>query len=104
MEARLEQAALSTVNLAEVMQRGLARGLALEGLRRDLESLGIAIFPFTIEDAEAVAGLWPQTQRLGLSLGDRACLALALRLGLPAFTADQAWGRLDVGVDVQVIR
>lgn len=104
VESRLEQAALSTVNLAEVMQRSVARGLAVAGLTADLEALGVNILPFTCEDAEASAMLWSATHPLGLSLGDRACLALARRLGLPAVTADRAWAGLKIGIDIQVIR
>ena len=98
------QAALSSVNLAEVTQRGVARGLAVEGLTADLEALGVSILPFIAEDAEASAVLWSATHRLGLSLGDRACLALARRLSLPALTADRAWAELQVGIDIRVIR
>jgi PIN domain nuclease of toxin-antitoxin system len=54
----------------------------------------------TVEEAE----LWRSTRHLSLSLGDRACLALAGRLDLPALTADRAWVELDVGVDVRAIR
>ena len=82
----------------------MARGVAIEGLREDLEALGLALLPFTTEDAETSAKLWPETRALGLSLGDRACLALALRLSLPALTADQAWRQVEVGVEVQVVR
>ena len=46
----------------------------------------------------------PHTRALGLSLGDRACLALGLRGGLPVLTADHAWQQLTLGVVVQVIR
>ncbi|WP_051758091.1 hypothetical protein [Prauserella rugosa] len=52
----------------------------------------------------ATAELWPHTRHQGLSLGDRACLALAQRLDRPALTADQAWKNLDLAVDVQLIR
>lgn len=104
VEARLEQAALSAVNLAEVMQRSVARGVAVEGLANDLAALGVTVVPFTAEDAELSATLWPQTRHLGLSLGDRACLALALRLGLPAMTADRAWIQLELSVKIQVVR
>lgn len=104
VEAQLERAALSGVNLAEVLQRSLARGVVVEGIREDLEALGLTILPFTVEDADAVAKLWLATHKLGLSLGDRACLALAARLGVPAVTADRAWGALAIGVQIQVIR
>jgi PIN domain nuclease of toxin-antitoxin system len=104
VEARLQGAVLSSVNYAEVVQQSLARGVDLDGFRADLEALGIMILPFTIQDAERAAGMWPVTSKLGLSLGDRACLALALRLGLPVMTADRIWGKVTLGVDVQLIR
>lgn len=104
VEARLDQAALSTVNLAEVMRRSLARGVAVDGLTEELEALGLTILHFSAEDAQVSAGLWPQSRHHGLSLGDRACLALALRLGLPALTADRAWTQLRLDVDIQVVR
>mgnify|MGYP001613267905 CR=1 FL=1 len=104
VEATLDKAALSSVNLAEVLQKGLGRGIAVEGIAEELLDLGVTVFPFTVEDAEVSARLWPGTKSLGLSLGDRACLALALSLGLPALTADGAWRQLTVGVEVRVIR
>ena len=104
VERLLEQATISTVNWAEVVQRSLAHTVAVEGLEGDLEALGLTIAPFTMEDAELSAKLWPDTRLFGLSLADRACLALALRLGLPAVTADQAWKGLDVGIRIDLIR
>ncbi|MBA2460342.1 MAG: type II toxin-antitoxin system VapC family toxin [Actinobacteria bacterium] len=103
-EEALEQAAISTVNWSEVYQRWVTRGVDVAGLRADVEALGLEIVPLTVEDAEQAAELWSRTRQLGLSLGDRACLALARRLGLPALTADRAWLDLDVGVEVQAIR
>jgi len=64
----------------------------------------LPVEPFTDQDAIAAAALYPQTASRGLSLGDRACLALARRLRGPALTAEQAWTQLDIGVDVQLIR
>ena len=54
--------------------------------------------------ALSAAALLPQTRRLGLSLGDRACLALARTRGKPAVTADRAWAELDVDITVRLIR
>jgi PIN domain nuclease of toxin-antitoxin system len=64
----------------------------------------IVVEPFTLQDAVLCAKLRPVTKSVGLSLGDRACLALARRLGAPALTADGAWVKLDVGVAVTLIR
>ncbi|BBM68884.1 type II toxin-antitoxin system VapC family toxin [Rhodothermus marinus] len=102
VEALLEVAVMSAVNWSEVLQKSLARGVAVEGLREDLEALGLQIEPFIIRDAEIAAGLWEQTRPLGLSLADRACLALGLRLGWPVVTADRAWQAL--GSQVRLIR
>jgi len=102
VEALLEVAVMSAVNWSEVLQKSVARGVAVEGLREDLEALGLQIEPFTIRDAEIAAGLWEQTRPLGLSLADRACLALGLRLGWPVVTADRAWQAL--GSQVRLIR
>ncbi len=104
VEEALENGAISTVNWSEVQQRSLASRIDVDDLRGDVEALGLEIVPFTVEDAEQAAALWGPTRHVGLSLGDRACLGLARRLGLPALTADRAWLELDLGVQVQTIR
>jgi PIN domain nuclease of toxin-antitoxin system len=73
-------------------------------LRRDVEALGVTIVPFTVEDAEEAAVLWPETSPAGFSLGDRACLALARREAVEAVTMDRAWESVSIGVNVRVIR
>lgn len=100
----LGRAAMTTVNLAEVMRNAVERGLPVHGFLENVEGLGLAMFPFTREDAQMSARIWPQTRGLGLSLADRACLALALRLGLPAITADRAWAQLHIGVEIRLVR
>lgn len=102
VEPQIERGAISSVNWAEVVQQSSAFGVSMEGFRDDLEAVGLAILPYTVDDAETSAALWGRTRALGLSLGDRACLAL--RLGLPTLTADRAWGQFDVGVEVRVVR
>jgi ribonuclease VapC len=64
----------------------------------------ISVEPFTIADAILCAWLRQPTRRIGLSLGDRACLALGRRLGLPVLTADREWAAVSVGVEVRLIR
>jgi ribonuclease VapC len=88
-------AAISTVNLAEVLGRATEHAddpARLAGQMRERGLLGgaIAVESFTDEDAIEVARLRPETRAQGLSLGDRACIALARRLGLPALTAEFA--------------
>lgn len=96
-------AAASAVNLSETAtvlvrhQRDPAKILA--PLREQL-----AVEPFTDADALTAASLYPKTASRGLSLGDRACLALAQRLGCRALTADRVWTDLDLGIEVQLIR
>lgn len=104
VEDVLDCAAISTVNWSEVCQRWLAHDVDIVDLRADIEALGVQIVPFTAEDAEQAAALWSSTRRLGLSLGDRACLGLARRLELPAVTADRAWLDADVGIEIRPIR
>ena len=65
--------------------------------------VGVSVSPFTSRQAEVAAGLLP-LRKAGLSLGDRACLALALDLGGQAVTADRAWGGIDLGLAVTLIR
>ena len=80
------------------------RTLRMVELKACLETLGLQIVPFTTEDAELTAHLWAQTKSIGLSLGDRACLALGLRLGVSVFTTDRVWSSLAIGVAINVIR
>jgi ribonuclease VapC len=104
VEKAVEHGAISTVNWSEVYRRWATHGVEIGGLRADVEGLGLTILPFTVSDAEDAAELSGPTRHLGLSLGDRACLALARRLGVPALTADRSWREHDLGVDVQTIR
>lgn len=104
VEDVLDRAAMSAVNWSEICQRWLAHDVDVVDLRADIEALGVQIVPFTADDAEQTAALWVSTRRLGLSLGDRACLGLARRLELPAVTADRAWLDADVGVEIRPIR
>jgi ribonuclease VapC len=104
-----EGAIVSAVNFAEVLSRGADRGVAAERLVARLAEVGIlegaiSVEPFTAEDASTVADLRLATRHAGLSLGDRACLALARRLEAPAVTCDASWSEVDVGVEIRLIR
>jgi len=99
----LSGAAISTVNLAEVHSKLVGRGLSPEDAwEAALSPIGEAV-PFTSEHARIVGDLVAQTRPLGLSLGDRACLALGLALKVPVYTADRSWKKLKVGPRVHVI-
>jgi PIN domain nuclease of toxin-antitoxin system len=102
--AALPTAVMSAVNWSEVRQKLVARGSTLTRPREQLEALGLQILPFTADDADAAALLWSSTSHLGLSLGDRACLALGLRLTLPILTADRVWTGLALPIHVTSIR
>ncbi len=95
---------ISALNWAEVLQVLGRRGAATDGLREDLEQAGLRFASFTADDAEVVARLYGGTRAAQLSIADRACLALALRLGVRAVTGDRAWTQVDVGVDVRLFR
>ncbi|MCY1703707.1 type II toxin-antitoxin system VapC family toxin [Deinococcus sp. SL84] len=105
---RLPGSVMHTVNFAEVLTKLAERGLAPEEALGQMEASGllqvVRIDPGTLEDAAAVAQLRPLTRALGLSLGDRYCLALGQRLGMRVATTDRAWKELDVGVEVDVLR
>lgn len=100
----LPSAVIGATNLAEVVTKLRECGLNAEEVEEVLGSLHLDVRPFTPAQAYATGHLRPATRALGLSLGDRACLALAAELGAPALTADQAWSSADVGVKVEVIR
>lgn len=102
--AVLDACCLSTVNLSEVLARSGRDGHDPNQVLARLRTTATDIVPFTAEAAAITASLRPQTQAPGLSLGDRACLALALSRGIPAMTATQAWARSQVGVTVRLIR
>lgn len=104
VEAHIDPAFMSSVNWSEVMQKSLQRGVGVNGLRQDVEALGLRIVPFDAHDAEATARLWPTTRGSGLSLGDRACIALAQQLDLPALTADRMWMELEIDIPIEVVR
>jgi ribonuclease VapC len=102
--ARLSRAVISTVNLAEVVGKLAEAGMPEETIHTVLGELGVTVIPFDEALAFSTGFLRPKTSRYGLSLGDRACLALGQHLGRPVLTADRMWNRMKLDVDVQMIR
>lgn len=102
VRAAAQSACVSTVNLAEVGSRLTHSGSTIEDARMALDALPSRFIAFDQWQAMEAARLRPLTA--GLSLGDRACLALALSLGVPAMTSDQRWADVDVGVQIVLIR
>lgn len=101
----LRDAAISAVNLQEVVAKAVEKGVPSDRVSEILSRLRLDVRPH--DEAQAIAaGLLRTAAAHGLSLGDRSCLALAASLGLPAVTADRAW--LDVaeaaGVEVVSVR
>jgi PIN domain nuclease of toxin-antitoxin system len=100
----MDRAVASTVNLAEVQSKLLQKGFDPDEAWEDTLSLVAAAKPFTREQAKIAGTLTAKTQKYGLSLGDRSCLALAIALKAPVYTAEQIWKDLKVGVPIHVIR
>lgn len=97
-------AAISAVNLSEVAAKLADRGMPGEAIREALDGLALEIHDFDRELAFQAGFLHPLTRSRGLSLGDRACLALGQRLNLPVLTTDRIWGELDLGMEVRLVR
>ena len=100
----LPRAVIGAVNISEVEAKLAEGGMPGPDIQEAIEGLRLDIVPFDAELALAADLLRPLTRSAGLSLGDRACLALAVREGLLALTADQLWSSVDVGVEVEMIR
>src|ERR1700751_2320732 len=104
--AVLARSAITTVNLGEVVGHFARNGAVEADIRLGLDPLPVERIPFDEELAFAAGLLLPATRTAGLSFGDRACLALASRLGVRALTADRSWRSVAkaAGVDIDVIR
>lgn len=100
----LPSSVVSTVNLAEVIASLVNKGVSGADAEAALLTLDCKSEPFRREEALLAGRLRESTRQAGLSLGDRACLALALSLGLPVLTADRAWRNLPLEVEVRLIR
>ncbi|MXX34828.1 MAG: type II toxin-antitoxin system VapC family toxin [Gemmatimonadetes bacterium] len=104
-EALRAGAAMSAVNAAEVSAHLRARDWTSGQVKDVFDDLSIDVLPFDYETALLSGAYRPRTQRLGLGLGGRACLATARRMRLPVLTADRVWGRVELrGVEVVLIR
>ncbi len=99
------RAAISAVNLQEVIKELSLSGLDVETIRELLDELRLDVRAHDVEAAYMAAGLHAQTKEFGRGLGDRSCLALAMQLGVPALTADREWKKVKVkGLKVEHIR
>lgn len=100
----MDRAVVSTVNLAEVQSKLVKMGHPPEDAWSDALLLETAPEPFTADQAKIVGSLTATTEKYGLSLGDRSCLALAIVLKAPVYTTEQIWKNLKVGIPIHVIR
>jgi PIN domain nuclease of toxin-antitoxin system len=102
----LDGAVISSVNWSETLAKLVQRGLADHSAVQALLALGVDVVPFGRTDAERAARLWSAGRACGLSLGDRACLAVAqAQTDGVAVTADKVWADLDLpDVTVELIR
>jgi len=100
----LAKAVAGAVNLAEVQSKLVTRGWPSEEAWEDATSPVREVVPFSEEHARIAGDLILQTRHLGLSLGDRACLALGIALKVPVYTADTRWKSLGLSVRVHAIR
>ena len=100
----MESAVVSAVNLAEVQSKLVKMGHPPEDAWSDALLLESDPEPFTADHAKIAGNLISKTEKYGLSLGDRSCLALAIALKAPVYTTEQAWRNLKLGVPIHVIR
>ena len=99
-----EGAMMSTVNVAETLTKCVEKDYPESDAIDFILNSNIAVMDFDLELAKLAAALRRKTDRRMLSLGDRACLALATRENAVAVTGDRIWGTIDVGCRIEVIR
>ena len=104
VSALISRSILGSVNLCEVLGKLIDAGIVEADAREAVELLGVPIIPFDAEMALAAAALRPHTRTLGLSLGDRSCLALALARGATVVTTERAWAKLKFGLTIHLVR
>ncbi|MDI9332935.1 MAG: type II toxin-antitoxin system VapC family toxin [Cytophagales bacterium] len=97
------QCVISSVNLAEVGSKLIDLGLPESELPRALKQFNVDVIDFEFGLAVQTSALRDHTKAQGLSLGDRACLALALQFDAPAVTANKAWQRLDADFKIKTL-
>ena len=105
VEDLLPKAAVSANNLAEVVAKLVDRAVPTDHIDQIIAAFDFSVIEVGKDDAIANGLLRSATREVGLSLGDRSCLALAQRLALPVLTTDRAWARLQgLTVEVRLLR
>lgn len=100
----LPTAVISAANYAEVISKLIEKGLPMPLAISSAADLALEIAALDAAAAVRAGAMHAVTRGRGISLGDRACLALGEQLGLAVLTADRAWAELDLGVEVVLIR
>lgn len=100
----LDEAVMSSANLAEVLSKAVERGGDAVVLLSQIARTPLDVVPLSVETALGAAQLRATTRSLGLSLGDRVCLALAQELGCEAWTADKRWLNAKLNIEVRLVR
>ena len=95
---------ISATNFSEVLSKLVDVGLDDNAAVGAFDALMLTVVPVDTAQAQYAGLLRRQTREHGLSLGGRACLALAATRKFPAVTADRVWAKLDLGIEIKVIR
>jgi len=101
----LKRAVMSTINVTEVLAALQRVEIQPKDAILSISDVIQELIPFDVEQAQCVAELQPYVRHKGLSLGDRACIALGLKLQAPIYTADKIWGELQLdNISINIIR
>lgn len=104
VEPLIAGALISSVNLSEVVAKIASRGTPAAVIEESIRHSGLAIVPVDARLGLDAGLMFPRFRPFGLSLGDRVCLALAIRENLPVVTADRVWATLGLPITVTLIR
>ncbi len=104
VDAVLPSACVGAVNYAEAIAKMVDLGVPTARMLGFVAELGLEVVPLDRQTSELAGALRAETRAAGLSLGDRCCLALARSTEAVALTADRAWAKLAIGVQVEVLR
>ena len=102
--AKMQGAEISIINYCEVLTKSVEQAGDLDEVERIVRTYLLRIRAFREGHALEVARLRPLTRYLGLGLGDRACLVQGKFSDMPVLTADTKWAKLDLGIDIRLIR
>ncbi|MEO0984233.1 MAG: type II toxin-antitoxin system VapC family toxin [Cyanobacteria bacterium J06639_14] len=100
----LPGALASAVNISELVAKLTDQGMPQSEVQELLVTLSLTIVPFDQDQGILAGYLRHITKQFGLSLGDRACLALGMKTQCLVVTTDKIWAKLDINVGIQVIR